>query len=255
MKKNFIAFFLLVAATLVQAQGVDLWPRYMIDKPTAGVLRKGGFDLGLRFYGNSGALLSLNVGVSDRFMFGASFGGNDALGEKKPSWNPAPGVLVKYQLFTENIGMPGITIGFENQGYGPYLKADTLQRYINKSPGFYVVASKSYDFLERLDFHGGINLSLENKDKDRDPNLFMGATLALNPRLEVVAEYDVAFNDTPAEPRRDVRDGEGILNTALRLNIKNVIYLELFLKDLFKNQTKAEDYVREFKITYFQFIL
>lgn len=255
MKKNLVAVLVMLLPMLVYAQGVDVQPRYTIDKPTAGVMRRGGFDLGLRFYGQSGALLSLNVGISDRFMFGASFGGNDALGQEEPDWNPAPGVLVKYQIFSESIGMPGISVGFESQGYGPYFKADSLQRYLNKSPGFYVVASKSYDFLERLDFHGGVNLSLENQDKDRDPNLFMGATLAINPHLEIIGEYDVAFNTTPSEPRRDVHDGEGILNTGVRLNIKKVIYLELFLKDIFKNQTQTKDYVREFKITYFQFIL
>lgn len=83
----------------------------------------------------------------------------------------------------------------------------------------------------------------------------MGATLAINPHIEIIGEYDVAFNTTPSEPRRDVHDGEGILNTGVRLNIKKVIYLELFLKDIFKNQTQTKDYVREFKITYFQFIL
>lgn len=261
MKNKLAVLFFLFFPVLASAQGVDVPPRHIIDTPTAGLLRRGGFDLNVRFYGQSGVNLAMNVGVSRRFMFGTSFGGTEVLGEKQADWNPAPGVLVRYQLLSESLGLPGVTIGFESQGTGAFVRDSTDKskgRYVNKSFGFYVVGSKSYDFLERLDFHAGINYSLERDDGDKDPNLFMGMTLAINRDIELLAEYDLAFNDDKTADSQSTRrfgDGKGYLNTGIRLNLKDVVYLEFYLKNLFKNRTTAEDYTREFKITYFQFIL
>jgi len=261
MKNKLAVLFAWFLPTLALAQGVDVPPRHIIDMPTAGLLRRGGFDLTVRFYGESGVNLGMNVGVSRRFMFGTSFGGTEVLGEKTANWNAAPGVLVRYQLLSESLGLPGVTIGFESQGYGAY--DDSSKRFVNKSPGFYVVGSKSYDFLERLDFHAGVNYSLERGKKeydtyDKDPNLFLGMTLAVNRDIELLVEYDLAFNDDGGEGSQTQRrfgDGKGYLNTGIRINLKDVVYLEFFLKNLFENRTTAEDYTREFKITYFQFIL
>jgi len=254
MKKSLAVLwlFVLVFPARMWSQGTEVAPRHIIDFPTAGLLPRGGFDLQMRFSGDSGVIFGLNAGISEHFMFGVSYGGTNILGEKTANWNPAPGVLVKYQLWGESIGFPSVTIGFESQGYGAYV--DSLKRFTNKSPGFYAVASKGYDLLEHLDFHGGINYSLENDDGDNDPNLFLGMTLAFNRDIEFLSEYDVAFNDSP-EADRTIGDGNGYLNLGLRLTIEEVVYLELLLKNLFKNRTSAEDYNREFKITYFQFIL
>jgi hypothetical protein len=106
--------------------------------------------------------------------------------------------------------------------------------------------------LERLDFHGGVNYSLENGDDDNDFNLFAGMALAVNQDFDLLAEYDFAVNDT-----RDTSlgAGNGYLNAGLRLNIKKVVYLELFLKNLLENRRTARYINREFKITYFQYIL
>jgi len=208
--------------------------------------------LGMRFFGEGGVILGLNVGISDKFMFGASYGGTNVLGEKTTNWNSAPGVLARYQLLSETIGLPAVTVGFESQGFGAYI--DSTRRYVSKSTGFFVVGSKSYDLLERLDFHGGINYSLEDGDGDDDINLFAATTLAFNPHFEALLEYDLAFNDSPEEDRT-IGDGKGYLNAGLRLNIGSVLYLEIFLKNLLDNQLTADEFTREFKITYFQYIL
>ena len=251
MKRHILIFFVILLPSSLLAQGVDVWPRHVIDKPTAGVLPRGAFDLGLRFIGGGGVLMDLNVGLSDRISFGASYGGFNVLGADSVNWNPAPGVHVRYQLVSETIGLPGITIGFESQGFGAYI--DSTSRYFYKSPGFFVVGSKSYSLFERLDFHGGINYSLEDGDGDNDINLFLGTVLAFDPHFEIMAEYDLAFNDSP-ESDRTVGDGKGYLNAGVRLNVQNVLYLEFFLKNLLDNQRNIDEFTREFKITYFQFI-
>jgi hypothetical protein len=191
------------------------------------------------------------VGISERFMFGVSYGGTHILGSDSVRWNPYPGVLIRYQLFTESFALPGITIGFESQGYGAFI--DSTDRFTNKSPGFYVVVSKSYGILERLDFHGGVNYSLEHGDEDKDINLFVGGNLAINRDFEVLGEYDFAINDN--KDNISLGSGTGFLNLGLRLNIRNVVYLELFAKDILQNKRDTKYLNREFKVTYFQYIL
>jgi hypothetical protein len=250
MKKTvlWLSLFLSFPAVIF-GQGIEVPPRHVIDLPTAWPLPRAGFDLNVRFYANGGALMSLNVGVSGEFMFGASYGGTRILGEDSLEWNNAPGLLLRYQLINESFALPALSIGFESQGYGAYL--DSTSRYTNKSRGIYVVASKSYAFLERLDFHGGINYSLERED-DSDINLFTGGALAINQDVEVLGEYDFALNDTQ---ENSLGSGNGYLNAGIRLNIKKVVYLELFVKNLLDNKKNAKYFNREFKITFFQYIL
>lgn len=249
MKKTML-LLLLSFPVVVIGQGIEVPPRYVIDMPTAWPLPRAGLDLTLRFYGNGGLLMGLDVGVSGKFMFGASFGGSRILGEDSLEWNPAPGLMVRYQLISESFALPSISIGFDSQGYGAYI--DSTSRYANKSLGFYVVGSKSYAFLERLDFHGGVNYSLEDGDGDGDINFFAGMVLAFNQDFDLLGEYDFAINDTQ-DPAQGA--GNGYLNAGLRLNIKKVVYLELFLKNLLDNRRTARYINREFKITYFQYIL
>jgi hypothetical protein len=250
MKKAIFSLLLLLPVSVI-GQGTEVPPRHILDKPTAGVLTRAGMDLTLRFFGNGGVIMGLNVGVSERFMFGASYGGSRVLGDDSVRWNPGAGVLVRYQLIAESFALPSLTVGFESQGYGAFV--DSTDRYTFKSPGFYLVGSKSYDLLERFDLHAGVNYSLEDGDRDRDVNLFAGATLAVNRDFELLVEYDFALNDNKGEI--SLGSGTGFLNAGLRLNIKNVVYLELFAKDLFLNKRNTDYFDREFKITYFQFIL
>ncbi len=261
MKTKSMLLFLLVFPMLSWAQGVDVPPRHIIDYPTAGLLRRGGFDVQARFYGESGLYLATNVGISPRFMFGVSFGGTNVLGERKPNWNSQPGVLLRFQAIGESTSLPAVTLGFESQGYGAFL--DSTNRFLNKSPGFYVVGSKSYSaaaLLQRFDFHGGVNFSLERGDGDKDINFFLGTTIGVNDDVEILFEYDLAFNDSP-EKDRTVGDGKGYFNSGIRFNIANIVYLEFFLKNLFDNNRASqvlasrEKYTREVKITYFQFIM
>jgi hypothetical protein len=251
MKKLVLLLLLLLLPVAAIGQGIDVRPRHVIDTPTAWPLPRAGFDLSARAFGDGGVILALNVGVSNQFMFGASYGGTHILGEDSLQWNRAPGVMARYNLIIESYALPAISIGFESQGYGPYIP--NLSRYANKSPGFYVVASKRYDFLEFLDFHGGVNYSLERADGDRDFNLFAGASLAFNQDFELLSEYDFALNDT--KEKVSLGEGTGYLNAGLRLNIKDAVNIEVFLKNLLKNRRTAKYYNREFKITFFQFIL
>ena len=219
----------------------------LMDLPTAGTLERGSFAINLRMFSNGGLLGGVTVGLTPRFMFGISYGGENLIGEGSVNWNPDPGIQARLRLIDENFAMPAVTIGFNSQGYGAY--NSTFNRYKTKSRGLFAVASKNYAFIYNLGLHGGINYSFETDDGDKDLNLFLGADLSFNREFRVMAEYDFARNDR----RRDMQfgSGRGYLNAGFQWLFSNQLFLQFNLKNIFKNG--PESVTREIKIGYFEY--
>ncbi|MBS4027559.1 MAG: YjbH domain-containing protein [Ignavibacteriales bacterium] len=182
---------LLFAQHLAGTEGT-IEPRYLIDKPTAGLMKRGSFGIGVDFFQQGGVLMMLNAGVMDRLHFGISYGGNDIIGSNVVEWNKSPGVNVKFRLFDEEGSFPAVALGFDSQGKENY--KDSLERYNVKSLGFYAVGSKNIEFLGFLSTHLGINRSLENRD-DKDLNIFFGVEKTVGADMSILAECDLAYND------------------------------------------------------------
>ncbi len=238
-----VVVFLLANAGVGLSQ--QMQPTLLIDTPTAGTLDRGSYDVGLRLYPNGGVLGRISVGLSSRAMFGISFGGENIIGEGDIHWNPAPGIHLRYRIVDENIVLPAITVGFNSQGYGAYMKKES--RYAIKSRGFFVAASKNYAFLGDLSFHGGANYSLEKGDGDTDLNFFAGTMKSLNSDLWVIAEYDFAINDND---NNSLGSGKGYLNAGLRWIFAKQLYVEFALKNILENKKNIPYANREIKIVY-----
>ena len=245
MKKYLIVLGILLAPQFLSAQGIGVPPRYLIEMPVAYVLPRASFDVNMRLYKGDGLLTGLNVGMTDRFMIGVSFGGTNVLGQGEVDWNPYAGAEARYAVITESMVWPALAVGFNSQGQGAFV--DSTNRFERKSLGFYAVASKNYEILDHLSFHVGANYSLETGDGDKDPNLFLGAELGFRPELAFLGEYDFALNDNSDN---STGSGKGYFNMGLRYNVKNVVYFELFFLDLFENFGKMQ---RALRITYFEF--
>lgn len=221
-------------------------PRRMIDSPTAGTLRKGSFDTELRAFPDGGMLGILQIGLTNRWQIGFSYGGTEVISSNDPTWNPRMQFLTKLQILGENMTLPGIAVGYEEQGFGLWL--DSLDRYQIKSKGFYAVASKGYrtsGFTSSI--HGGMNYSREDKH-DKDINFFFGGDLRFDNSLGFVAEYDMALNDdrTPHSLGR----GRGYLNFGVRWLILNQVYIEGSMKDLLENRRDTNSFGRELRMIY-----
>ncbi len=225
-------------------------PRFLVDAPTAGVLKKGQYEVGMRLFANGGMLGQVQVGMTNRFMFGISWGGERFVGTGSVDFNPLPGVDVRYRALEETFGGPAVTVGFSNQGFGRYIeKIDTVkvERYTQKSKGFFVVASKNYQFMGNLGFHGGVNWSItEKKDKDKDINLFVGADKSINEELSVVGEYDFGWNDN----KDWVGHGRGYLNLGAKLNFNGQLQLEFMVRDVLNNSKEQGKFSREFRVSF-----
>jgi hypothetical protein len=230
--------FLALAATMPasaqsnagEAANIELTT--LIDKPTAGMLHRGDYFIGANFFQRGGVLFSVAVGLLDRFSFGISYGGTDILGSQKPNMNPNPGVNAKLRILDESTAFPALAVGFDSQGKEPYL--DSLNRYTIKSPGFYAVVSQNYSVLGNLSLHGGVNLSTERDDGDKDLNIFLGAEKSLGKDISLLAEYDLATNDNTA---RAVGRGRGYLNLGLRWAWGKGMVVGMDLKNVSKNQS------------------
>ena len=93
----------------------------LVDMHTAGVIPKGFFAVESRIYegNNTGFLVSVAAGITDRFSLGLGYGAEGIIGRSRdPHFDPFPGCMVKYRLLDENFLLPGIAIGFDYQGFG-----------------------------------------------------------------------------------------------------------------------------------------
>lgn len=250
MKKAWV-FFLVSLVSLVLVSTAypqdEVHPLLLTDLPTAATIDRGSYTVNLRLFGNGGLLGDVAVGITPRFMFGLSYGGENIVGEGDINWNPEPGIQARFRVIDESYVTPAITLGFDSQGYGAHV--DTLDRHVNKSRGLFAVASKNYAFLHNLGFHGGINYSFEREDDDEDLNIFVGADLSFNRELRVMLEYDFARNDN--ETDQIFGSGEGYLNAGARWSVSDRFYIQANLKNLFKNGPIGV--TREIHIGYFEY--
>jgi hypothetical protein len=221
-------------------------PRRMIDAPTAGTLERGSFDTELRAFSSGGVLGILQIGLTNHWQIGLAYGGTEMISSASPKWNPRMQFLTKVQLLSESMALPAVAVGFEEQGFGPWI--DSLHRYESKSKGFYAVISKGYrssGFTSSL--HGGVNYSREDKH-DNDIDFFVGADMRFNTNLGVVAEYDLGLNDD--RPPRSLGRGRGYLNAGMRWTMLERLQMEASLKDLLTNRRSTKTVGRELRIIY-----
>ncbi len=142
-----------------------------------------------------------------------------------------PGVNVKLRLFDEEPSFPAIVLGFDSQGKGEFI--DSVRRFEIKSPGFFVVASKNFQFMGLMSLHGSLNYSLENNDNDKNLNIMIGAEKTIGSQVSIVAEYDFVLNDYEGRVGR----GRGYFNAGVRWSIGKGLTVGFDFRNIFKNRT------------------
>jgi len=239
---------------MAQAEGYPP-PTNLITIPTAGTLVRGSFSFEMRIQKNGGLSTGLAAGITDRFQFGLSFGANNLIGDDSLQWYPRPEANVKYRIIDETVSMPGISIGINTQGFGAYHAADSLKRYDVKAYGLYLAASKNWKtFLGNLSVHGGMNYNFtETNDGDKDPNLFFGLEMELNPELALLMEYNAALNENDMSARTLALNRGGYLNAAVRWTFVERLHIEIDFNNLLFDENKVDYFNRELKITYIEY--
>ena len=227
----------------------DIAPRKLVDMPTAGTLPRGHYDIGMRVFYNGGGLGYIDIGLSSRFMMGISYGAEGVFSNAEPNWNDRLGFSLKFRLVDELEYFPAITIGYTDQGYGPW--NDSTKRYVFKSRGFYGVVSRSFYFYKwTAGWHGGVNYCMED-DAYEDDNFdaFLGFDATFNYNMAFLVEYDFAINDNKSQPSLSGK-GRGYLNFSIKWLFTDNLEIELIGKDLLVNRREADTFAREIRLTY-----
>lgn len=232
------------------------------DIPTAGILQYGEAELNTKIYHQNGIIVGGSVGLFSRFMFGISYGGENIVGNDKPSWNEKVEVNAKYRIVDESPTFPAVAIGFDTQGHGAY--NPEVKRYDIKSKGFYAVASRNYLLMGNIGLHLGVNYSLENKDDQKSVNLFSGIDKSLGDSFIFTIDYDAALNDKDpgvnigSEENDDnfikslkKRKGNGYLNLSLMHRFSDSLSIKLIAYDILENNRVTKGADRAIIINYF----
>jgi len=233
----------------------DVPPRMLIDVPTAGTLPRAYWNAVVRLYPNGGSLGFVDIGLSNRFMLGISFGGEHVIATRSPEWNPGIEFNLKLRVIDEMEYFPAVSLGFASQGYG--LFNETYDRYTYKSRGFYGVLSRSFYFYQwTAGWHAGLNYSLEyDVDDEKDVNFFGGFDATFKYNLALLAEYDAALNDDRSALPDGTSNafsgkGRGYLNMSIKWLFTENLELELLAKDILQNRRESKTFTREIRITY-----
>jgi hypothetical protein len=237
--RHWLWLILLITAPVLAADNEAPQLRALIDIPVAGSLQRGELAIDTRAYANGGVLTGMTIGLMNRLMVGVYYGGENILGNGDVNWNPSPGVDARLRLLDENFALPAISIGYSNQGYGAWLPG--RHRYSIKPRGFYAVASRNYWLLGNFGIHGGVNYSLEHSDRDEDINVFVGINKSILHLVEILLEYDFAFNDNE---KQTVGDTHGYLNFGVRWNVSANFATEIDFKNLANNRRQDKDITR-----------
>lgn len=200
----------------------------LIDSPTAGLVDKGRFAIDLRLFPQGGVVGQIQAGILRRLAIGLSFGGEGVIGNDAIDWYPRVEAAARYRVIEEGQSLPGVTLGYETQGFGPY----AAERYQIKSKGFFVAASKNYtSAFGQFGIHGGANWSREHAD-DGGVSGWLGVDKSLNEEIATVAEYDLALNDNDDNA---IGSGRGYLNAGVHWSPVPGLGLGLLLKNILRN--------------------
>jgi hypothetical protein len=234
-KAAVLAVVVAVVVCGFSSSSLSYQPLKIVDLPTAGLYARGEYGMDIDVYSEGGLLVGLGVGFAEFMSFGISYGGINVIGSGDPDWNPRPEVNIRVRVLEENMVMPAIGIGFDSQGHGKYDKyydRDSThyeERYLEKSRGFYAVASKNWEILGPFSLHGGISYSLENKT-DHDPTIFVGVIKSLGGFADLAAEYDFASNDN--EGPITIVEKRGYLNASVAWYLNENLSLTLDVRDI-----------------------
>lgn len=253
---KFKVFISLLIFSFVSAQVVEYpAPANLVTIPTAGGLVRGTFSADMRIQKDGGLTAGLAVGVTNRFMFGLSYGASYLIGDTEAIPYPRPEVILKYRLVDESTSLPGVAMGLDTQGFGTYNDADTLKRYSIKAYGAYLAFSKNWRSpLGNVGAHLGINYNFtEQTDGDDDISGFMGVEVEINPELSLLLEWNAALNENDMTTSFLALSRGGYLNGAVRWTFVEHLHIELDFNNLLFDEKKVSHFNRELKVTYIEY--
>ena len=135
-------------AAILTAQ--EQQPLRVVTTPTAGSLPAKSYQLETHLFDGGGVTQRLLVGVTGHVDVGVSYSGANIIGSRSLDWPPHVGMQLRVRIIEETFGTPGVSLGFDSQGDGPFFEGEDLNRFRTKSRGAYIVVSRNYQLLGSL---------------------------------------------------------------------------------------------------------
>ena len=268
LKKVILPFFLFLTFTF--SENTFHHYSYLGNYPTGVPIKK--FHLNTRVNLSPGGVVPLvsSYGLGEFFSFGGSWG-IDSLISNNDLGFFLPQITLKYTLFFENDLVPAISIGYEDFGkQNSFFETDQNDYF--KSPGFYLVATKYFYFINRpFSLTAGINYSFSDNQNERydvqlEPgdsrfgdndfiNGYVASDFIISDIFSIYGIYDLALDDNFSH-----NPFNGYLNFGFRLHFNEII-LTLEWQDLLQNNFlfsngigQRQPFRREIGLTYLKHI-
>ena len=204
---------LLVLAAALPASAI----LYNVDQPVPISLAHAEYYVSARLWGDGGIMMRFGVGLFDRVTLGMSYGGDSIIGAHKPAFfdRYRPDFQARLAILQEQGYVPNVMFGFESQGYDECIE----QEYQVREKGGYLCVGKTVDAIRT---HCQLGL---NYWKGFDGFAALNALLPGN--VELIAEYDPAFND-----REEGLKNPGFLNFGIGWTFAERIRMVVGLRDV-----------------------
>jgi hypothetical protein len=197
---------------------------YNLDQPVPISLAHAEYYVGARLWGSGGIMMRFGLGLFDRVTLGMSYGGNYVIGNAKPEFygRHRPDFQARVAILQEQGYVPNLVLGFENQGYDNYIPADDV--YEVKEKGGYLCVGKTVDAIRThcqvgINYWGGLDA-------------FAALNALLPGNVELIAEYDPAFNDATDRNR-------GFLNFGIGWTFAEKVRMVVGLRDILGNREET----------------
>lgn len=246
-----LALLLVCASAVAQRSAGDranIDPQVLVDMPVAGIIPATAGAVETYLYPDGGVLVGFSYGLITNLNVGLSFGGTRLIGSGGITWNNLPGISARYRVMEESMFNPAVVVGFDSQGHDGWVPS--LRQYVMKSPGFFVTASKNYQFYGTVSFHGGMNYTLERNDDDLDPNLYLGVEKSVGPIVSWLAEYNFAFDND----RNSRGFWNGSLGTGVRVSTNIGFNADILFKNLLTSGFVHDKVIRVIRIQYVRYL-
>ncbi|MGB9561432.1 MAG: hypothetical protein ACPL6C_01320 [bacterium] len=243
--KTAIIIFLILPSVIFGAKPFnETQPTEIVSMPTAGLIQKNNASFKFTFFEDGGINFALEFAPFNFLNLGLGYGGNNLIGEKKPSWNKKVDILCRLRLINESFNFPALLVGFNSQGQAYY----DGHRYMLKSPGIFLVGSKNYYALGGdLSFHIGSNYSILEKYGGNSPDIFAGIIKELGP-ISLSSEYRTGFDESECEGcKKEI----GYLNLSLAFSfVGNNGRAEIIFLDILNKNQYHKNLYRELRVSF-----
>jgi len=206
---------LLVLAAALPASAI----LYNIDQPVPISLAHAEYYADARLWGDGGIMMRFGIGLFDRVTLGMSYGGDSIIGSHRPAFfdRYRPEFQARLAILQEQGYVPNAVLGFESQGYD---RCES-QEYQVREKGGYLCVGKTVDAIRT---HCQLGLSYW-----KGLDAFAALNMLLPGSVELIGEYDPAFNDTTDRNR-------GFLNFGIGWTFAEKVRMVVALRDILGNR-------------------